>query len=46
MVAGMMIADGASNGMVCASNVISPPPRTISRIWNRLRWRCALIVQS
>ena len=46
MVGGTRIAAGAANGNVAASNVISPPPRSISRIWNRLRWRCARIVQS
>ena len=46
MVAGTRIAHGASNEMVAASRVISPPPRSITRIWNRLRWRCGRIVQS
>ena len=31
---------------LAASKVISPPPCSISRIWNRLRCRCARIVQS
>jgi hypothetical protein len=46
MVAGTKIAAGAANETVAASKVIAPPPRSISRIWNRLRWRCARMVQS
>src|SRR5664279_3820384 len=37
---------GAENATVAVSKLISPPPFSINRIWNRLRWRCARIVQS
>ena len=46
IVAGTRMAHGASKAMLAASKVISPPPRSINRIWNRLRWRWARIVQS
>ena len=45
-VAGTRIAQGAANGTAAASNVMSPPPCSISRIWKRLRWRCARMTQS
>ncbi len=39
VVAGTRIAAGAANGTIAVSKLISPPPFSITRIWNRLRWR-------
>jgi len=37
---------GGREVRVVDSQIMSPPPCSITRIWNRLRWRWAWIVQS